>query len=159
MVKLTLYQYTGQKNVVNKSLPVGIDCLGVLRDITDVINPTIIIRVKTPVKANYAYLPDFGRYYFIDSISYISGDKAEINLSVDVLKSYESEIMDATATVRETDNPDKYASNRETVYNRKPKFEKVEFPNKNLLNDTGTIVMVTIKGSLNDVTNNENNNK
>ena len=68
-------------------------------------------------------------------------------MSVDVLKSYESEIMNATATVRETDNPDKYASNRETVYNRKPKFEKVEFPNKNLLNDTGTIIMVTIKGT------------
>lgn len=153
MVKLTLYQYTGQKNVVNKTLPVGIDCLGVLRDITDVINPTIVIRIKTPVKANYAYLPDFGRYYFIDNISYISGDKAEIKLTVDVLKSYESEIMNATATVTETDNPDKYSSNRETVYSRKPKFEKVEFPNKNLLNDTGTIIMVTIKGSLEDVTN------
>ena len=147
MVKLTLYQYTGQKNVVNKNLPVGIDCLGVLRDTTDVISPTIIIRIKTPVKANYAYLPDFGRYYFIDNISYISGDKAEINLSVDVLKSYENEIMDATATVRETDNPDKYASNRETVYNRKPKFEKVEFPNKNLFDETGSIIMVTIKGN------------
>ena len=76
-----------------------------------------------------------------------------------MLKSYESEILQASATVTKTDNPDKYASNRETVYNRKPKFEKVEFPNKNLLNDTGTIIMVTIKGSLNDITNNENNNK
>ena len=146
MIKLTLYQYTGQKNVVNKSLPVGIDCLGVLRSATNVINPTIIIRVNTLVKANYAYLPDFGRYYFVDNISYIPGDKAEINLSVDVLKSYESEIMDATATVRETDNPDKYASNRETVYNRKPNFEKIEFPNKNLFNDTGTMIMITLKG-------------
>lgn len=147
MIKLTLYQYTGQKNVVNKSLPVGIDCLGVLRSATDVINPTIIIRVKTLVKANYAYLPEFGRYYFVDNIRYIPGDKAEINLSVDVLKSYENEIMSATATVRETDNPDKYASNRETVYNRKPKFEKVEFPNKNLFDETGSIIMVTIKGN------------
>lgn len=146
MIKLTLYQYTGQKNVVNKTLPIGIDCLGVLRDTTDVISPTIIIRVKTPVKANYAYLPDFGRYYFIDNIRYISGDKAEINLSVDVLKSYESEIMDATATVTCTDTPDKFSSNRESIYNRQPNFEKIEFPNKNLFDGKGTIIMVTIKG-------------
>jgi hypothetical protein len=160
MIKITLYQYTGQRNVINKTLPMGVERLGVLRGATDVITPTITIRVKEPIKENYAYLPDFKRYYFIDNITYISGDKAEINLSVDVLKSYEKEIMNATATVTKTDTPDKYASNRETVYNRKPKFEKVEFPNKNLLNDTGTIVMVTIKGSLSDINKqNEQDNK
>lgn len=88
----------------------------------------------------------FGRYYFIDSITLLSSDKATLKLSVDVLKSYESEILQASATVTQTDNPDKHSSNRETIYNRKPNFEKIEFPNKNLFNDTGTMIMVTIKG-------------
>ena len=86
------------------------------------------------------------RYYFVDNITFLSINKATVKLSVDVLKSYERKILRASATVTQTDNPDKYSSNRETIYNRKPNFEKIEFPNKNLFNDTGTMIMVTIKG-------------
>ena len=87
-----------------------------------------------------------GRYYFIDSIKFLSRDKATLKLSVDVLKSYEHIILKASARVKQTDDPDTYSSNREIIYNRKPNFEKIEFPNKNLFNDTGTMIMVTIKG-------------
>lgn len=159
MIKVTLYNYNGNRNTVNKKIANGVECVGAIRDDTNVLYPVLTIRVHEVINVNYCYIPTLGRYYFIDSITYLSSDKATLKLSVDVLKSYESEILQARATVTQSDKPDKYSSNRETVYNRKPKFEKVEFPNKNLLNNTGTIVMVTIKGSLNDITNNENNNK
>lgn len=159
MIKVTLYNYNGNRNTVNKKLVGGIECVGAIRDETNVLYPVLTIRVHEVINVNYCYIPTLGRYYFIDSITYLSSDKATLKLSVDVLKSYESEILQASATVTQTDKPDKYSSNRETIYNRKPNFEKVEFPNKNLLNDTGTIIMVTIKGSLNDITNNENNNQ
>ena len=159
MLKVTLYNYNGNRNTVNKTLANGMECVGAIRDDANVLYPVLTIRVHEVINVNYCYIPTLGRYYFIDSINYLSSDKATLKLSVDVLKSYESEILQANATVTQSDKPDKYSSNRETIYNRKPKFEKVEFPNKNLLNDTGTIVMVTIKGSLDDITNNENNNK
>ena len=147
MIKLTLYNYNGNRNTVNKTLANGVECVGAIRDDTNVLYPVLTIRVHDVINVNYCYIPTLGRYYFIDSINYLSSDKATLKLSVDVLKSYESEILQASATVTQTDNPDKYSSNRETVYNRKPKFEKVEFPNKNLFDETGSIIMVTIKGN------------
>lgn len=146
MIKVTLYNYNGNRNTVNKNLVGGIECVGAIRDETNVLYPVLTIRVQGIINANYCYIPTLGRYYFIDSITYLSSDKATLKLSVDVLKSYENEILQASATVTQTDNPDKYSSNRETIYNRKPNFEKIEFPNKNLFNDTGTMIMVTIKG-------------
>lgn len=146
MITVTLYQYNGNKNTIKKKLSNGIDCLGAIREQTNVLNPVITIRVNDVVNVNYCYIPTLKRYYFIDDITYIASDKAVLKLRVDVLKSYENEILSATGTVTQTDKPDKYSSNREIIYNRKPNFEKIEFPNKNLFNDTGTMIMVTIKG-------------
>ena len=146
MIKVTLYNYNGNRNTVNKKLVDGVECIGAIRDETNVLYPVLAIRVHDVINVNYCYIPTLNRYYFIDSITYLSSDKATLKLSVDVLKSYETEILQATATVTQTDKPDKYSSNRETIYNRKPNFEKIEFPNKNLFNDTGTMIMITIKG-------------
>lgn len=146
MIKVTLYNYNGNRNTVNKKLVGGVECVGAIRDDTNVLYPVLTIRVNDIINANYCYIPTLGRYYFIDSITYLSSDKATLKLSVDVLKSYEREILQASGTVTQSDKPDKYSSNRETIYNRKPNFEKIEFPNKNLFNDTGTMIMITIKG-------------
>ena len=151
MIKVRLYNYNGNRNTVNKKLDGALEVTGAIRDETNVLYPVLTIRIPYGVRVfdfNYCYIPTgvFGRYYFIDSITFSSSNKATLKLSVDVLKSYESKILQASATVTQTDNPDKYSSNRETIYNRKPNFEKIEFPNKNLFNDTGTMIMVTIKG-------------
>lgn len=146
MIKVTLYQYNGNKNTIKKKLSNGIDCLGAIREQTNVLNPVITIRINDIVNVNYCYIPTLKRYYFIDDITYIASDKAVLKLHVDVLKSYENEILAATGTVTQSDNPDKFSSNRQTVYNRKPNFEKIDFPNKKLFDKTGSIIMVTIKG-------------
>lgn len=146
MIRVTLYNYNGNRNTVNKKLVGGLECVGAIRDDTNVLYPVLTIRVHDVVNVNYCYIPTLGRYYFIDSINYLSSDKATLKLSVDVLKSYENEILSATGTVTISDNPDKFSSNRQSVYNRKPNFEKIDFPNKNLFDKTGSIIMVTIKG-------------
>ena len=64
-------------------------------------------------------------------------------------KTYETEILQTNARVIETDNANPYISNRDNVYNRTPNFEKVEFPNKKLLDENGQIVMITLKGTNN----------
>ena len=146
MIKVTLYNYNGNRNTVNKTLANGVEYVGAIRDDTNVLYPILTIRVHEVINVNYCYIPTLGRYYFIDSINYLSSDKAVLKLRVDVLKSYENEILSATGTVTQSDNPDKFSSNRQSVYNRKPNFEKIDFPNKKLFDKTGTIIMVTIKG-------------
>lgn len=150
MITVTLYNYDGNRNTVNKELDDGVDFNGEILDEANVLYPVLTIRMHAvdiiDFNFNYCYIPELRRYYFVDSITHLSLGKATLKLSVDVLKSYEFEILQASATVTRTDNPDKHSSNRETIYNRQPNFEKIKFPNEKLFNKTGTMIMVTIKG-------------
>lgn len=143
-----LYSYSGNTNVINKQLPQENVMSGVLRERNNVLSPSIIIRVPTTEQFayNYCYVPEFKRFYFIDEIVYVSAEKIEMRLKVDVLKSYEREIMEATATSAVNDNPEPFISTRKNVYNMKPIFKKVSFPQSGLFDENGSIIMITIKG-------------
>lgn len=142
---ITFYSYKGFPNTVNKDLGQGIDLQGDLLNNFNLFSPTLRVRM-TSIPFNYCHIPDLNRYYFIDRITILNNGTYELDLNLDVLKTYESEILNATGTVTYKSNPDRWASNREDVYVAKPHFHKIEFPNKGLLNEEGSIIMVTIKG-------------
>lgn len=158
MTTINFYSYNGHPNTVNKQLGEFTAIEGDLRQTFDVLRPTVTLRKQPRPTFNYCYIPSLGRYYFVERVSFEGNNAYELSLRVDVLKTYESEILAATGRVSESDNPDPYISNRETVYKRTPNFEKVPFANTGLLNETGGIIMVTLKGNENDteptVTNN-----
>lgn len=158
MTTINFYSYNGHPNTVNKQLGEFTAIEGDLRQTFDVLRPTVTLRKQPRPTFNYCYIPDLGRYYFVDRVSFEGNNAYELTLRVDVLKTYESEILAATGRVSESDNPDPYISNRETIYKRTPNFDKVPFANTGLLNETGGIIMVTLKGNENDpeptVTNN-----
>lgn len=158
MTTINFYSYNGHPNTVNKQLGDFTAIEGDLRQTFDVLRPTVTLRKQPRPTFNYCYIPSLGRYYFVERVSFEGNNAYELSLRVDVLKTYESEILAATGRVTESDNPDPYISNRETVYKRTPNFEKVPFANTGLLNETGGIIMVTLKGNENDteptVTNN-----
>lgn len=150
MTTINFYSYNGHPDTINKVLgsPTPID--GALRQDFDILHPVLTLK-KTPLPAfNYCYIQALGRYYFVDRVEYVGNNTYELTLRVDVLKTYESEILAATGRVSESDNPDPYISTRETVYKRTPNFEKVPFANTGLLNETGGIIMVTLKGNDNE---------
>lgn len=146
METITFYNYDGHPNTVNKVLNEPHEYNGNLRQTFDVTRPQLSISALHRPTYNYCYIPSLGRYYFVTEIQYAGNRKYDISLQVDVLKTYESEIMDATATVQESDTPQPYVSTRQSVYDRRPNFEQIEFPTKGLFNDKGSIIMVTIKG-------------
>lgn len=150
MTTINFYSYNGHPNTVNKQLGDFTAIEGDLRQTFDVLRPTVTLRKQPRPTFNYCYIPDLGRYYFVDRVSFEGNNAYELTLRVDVLKTYESEILAATGRVSESDNPDPYISNRETIYKRTPNFEKVPFANTGLLNETGGIIMVTLKGNDND---------
>lgn len=150
MTTINFYSYNGHPNTVNKQLGDFTAIEGDLRQTFDVLRPTVTLRKQPRPTFNYCYIPDLGRYYFVERVSFEGNNAYELTLRVDVLKTYESEILAATGRVSESDNPDPYISNRETVYNRTPNFEKVPFANTGLLNENGGIIMVTLKGNDND---------
>lgn len=99
---ITLYQYNGDPRTVDKQLGSG----GVTKNMwlgneVDILHPTISIdysddRVKN---TNYAYIPNWGRYYFVTGMSSDKAGKLWLNLSIDVLNTYKDGIKNAYGCV------------------------------------------------------------
>ena len=110
MIGVTLYK--NNKKVNSTALPaaqvgtIGLSCE--LKNITNLFNPVLVFSVdvfkdsqgnlKNPLEYNYCSIPDFNRYYFIRSWSWVLG-RWEAALEVDVLASHRADIGDATAYV------------------------------------------------------------
>lgn len=146
MVSIQLYNYRGRRNTVNKQLGDPLTLSGTLKDDFNYLNPTITVRLSNLLNSNYCYISNFNRYYFIDDIIVKSNGAYDLLLSVDILKTYETDILTATGETVLTADANPYSSNRDSTYNLKPQFEKIPFPETGLLDPDGTIIMVTIKG-------------
>lgn len=70
---------------------IGSYTVGGVRDAVGVESPVITVNA-TITAGNYAYVPDFGRYYYIRSKNVIRKDLTELQLDVDVLMSYAAQI-------------------------------------------------------------------
>lgn len=149
MITVTFYKYSGHTNSVNKELGEGVDITGNIRGGCDILTPTLKIRADKLFDYNYCYIPEFKRYYFVKSVTAEYGDNTiyNVSMSIDVLQTYKDSILHSEGTVTESDSAGGYSSNRNNVYDVRPNFAKVDFPNNGLFNDEGSIIMVTIKGS------------
>lgn len=147
MVSIELINYTGKKETVNKTLTPVKTIQGTLKDYFNYLNPSITVRLKDLNGANYCYIEVFKRYYFISDVIVRSNNVFELLLQVDVLKSYENEILQATGETIRTQTPDPYNSGRTGSYSLKPEIKTLPFPIKDLFKETGSIIMVTIKGT------------
>ena len=146
MVKIKTYIFNGKPNEVNKTLQENAEYTGVLNATFNVLTPVVRFRTRTPVAFNYVYIESLNRYYFVKEISQ-DGDLCTIRLKVDVLFTYKDKILASSGTLSQGENVNKYLSNRANVVDVRPNVRKLDFPNKELLNETGSIIMVTIKGN------------
>ena len=146
MIKIKTFNFGGKPNEVNKTLQENSEYTGLLNDSFNVLTPVVRLRTRTPVNFNYVYIDSLNRYYFVSEISQ-DGDICTVRLEVDVLYTYQEKILSSRATLTKGENVNKYVSNRSNVVDLRPNIRKVDFPNKELLNETGSIIMVTIKGN------------
>ena len=147
MIKIKTFVYDGEPNRVNKTLQENEEYTGVLNVTFNVLTPVVRFRTRTPVSFNYVYIESLHRYYFVSELTQ-DGDICTVHLRVDVLVSYKDKILATSATLVKGNNVNKFISNRNSVYDVRPKTKKINFPNMGLLNETGTVVMVTLKGNV-----------
>lgn len=147
MIKIKTFVYDGKPNEVNKTLQENEEYTGVLNATFNVLTPVVRFRTRTPVTFNYVYIENLNRYYFV-SEKQQDGDICTVRLRVDVLFTYKDIILNSSATLIKGDNVNKFVSNRTNIYDVRPKTKKINFPNTGLLNETGTVVMVTLKGNV-----------
>lgn len=72
--------------------------------VNDDYNDLVFSYVNKVLTANYAYIPDFNRYYFITDITAVGRNLWMISMSVDVLMSYYDDIMDLSAFIARNQN-------------------------------------------------------
>lgn len=101
---IKLYKTPSEVNRVIKTLNDELSLTGTLRESSSIINPTIKIEEDDITGYNYAYIPDFGRYYFITNITSIRNDLWEVVMRVDVLMTYADEIKANTAVIARNSN-------------------------------------------------------
>lgn len=147
MIKIKTFIYDGKPNAVNKTLQANEEYTGVLNATFNVLTPVVRFRTRTLVNFNYVFIESLNRYYFVSELNQ-DGDICTVRLRVDVLQTYKEKILASSATLTKGTNVNKYLSNRSNVVDVRPNFRKLDFPNKELINETGSIIMITIKGNV-----------
>lgn len=97
-MQVNLYTFSKRENSTKQptaSTATAFTC--VLKDASGVLAPTIKLdpTIGNPRSYNYAYIADFGRYYWIRDWTYYRGEW-EASLEVDVLASWKTQIGSAT---------------------------------------------------------------
>lgn len=106
------------RKVVNKTFTSKYDLTGTLKAECDIKNPRIQLRIgdsqniKIPdiTVCNYAYIPNFNRYYYIVDFVSIRDTILEVQMSEDVLKSFSDEIYKQKGIVSRTESTAYYTS-------------------------------------------------
>lgn len=130
MIHVTIYQNTNDRKKIKKTLGAALagplEC--VLKESSSIVNPVILIRTTDLVGAltlaNYAFIPEFSRYYFIDDIIATPGQAVELRLTCDVLKTYASVLLSNKFEIARSEtlyddyyiDTEKALQNRKTVY-------------------------------------------
>lgn len=96
-----------EREAITKSLTTLETLTGSLRNQSSIIDPVIEvtgIASTTVTSCNYAYIPEFERYYFVKNIISIRANVWVIQCHVDVLGTYATQIKAQTAVIRRQEN-------------------------------------------------------
>lgn len=98
---IILYQNSSENNAVNKNLTELTTLTGTLREQSSIIDPVINISgIDVYIGSmNYAYIPEFNRYYFITNIESVRNGLWRVSFHVDVLFSYREQIKNNHAII------------------------------------------------------------
>ena len=108
-MNILLYKTTNANNDLNKTISDKVELVGALREASSIIAPSILIQ-SNPIGYNYAYIPEFGRYYYIKNITAFRKGAYIVDLKCDVLMSFREEILNMSGIVSRLTDGDEYAT-------------------------------------------------
>lgn len=142
---IIFYNNLSDPNTINKALNEVTTLSGELKTSCDIITPNITISNNGMINANYCYIPEFGRYYFIVRQTILTNNVIEIDLNVDVLESFKLEILSLPCILENsTTNNDNYLNGPEWVTSVKTTTHIKQFPSG--LNNSGEYILITAGG-------------
>lgn len=141
---LELYYNASDNRCIKKNLLEKISFDVTLREESSIINPIILLKNSLSLRYNYAYIPEFKRYYYINNIESVRNDLWSIEMKVDPLMSFKADILSLKVVVdkqSDINNGDEYIDDSSlvadnlmfnTVYNFSTGF-----------NDNGEYILIT----------------
>ena len=145
-MEVILYKNSSENNVIGKSLVQikSVECN--LKNDVSVVNPTFVLSYTDSIlNSNYCFIPKFNRYYFIDEIIPITGDRSIIKCRVDVLESFKDDIKSLTAIINKQETiADKFIDDGSWIVENKDFLQSYNFSNG--FNDSGEFILITAGG-------------
>ena len=107
---ITLFNVTDSQDTVNKTLSNGFDIEVKLKGDFNIVNPDVVLLLDGFDIRNYNYvsIPEFGRFYFIDTVTNLNRRMYRLVCSCDVLQTYGAEVMAAIGTYQRDIKPGDY---------------------------------------------------
>lgn len=151
-MNLNLYTTTSDPRAVNKtinSIASGIP----IKPTSDValLSPNIIINFSAAyLSANYAYIPQFGRYYFINNAVVKIGSEIVLSMKVDPLMSFANQIRGCQATVIRSESigkPTMIPDNKLPILPNVKQLTSIVLQNNSLTNSAAYSYVLTVIGA------------
>ena len=136
---------TSPNNKINKNLSTVTTLDGSLKEPATIMNPVISIEYSSPTGFNYAYIPQFGRYYFVKNVEILRANIMRLELEVDPLETYKESILNLSVIIdKNTFLYDNYLIDENRQVNVKTKTDIINFPNGLL--ESGEFILITAGG-------------
>lgn len=142
---MILYRTNDDENVINKRLVKITETEILLKGEIDLLNPLIPLKnyIDNVIlkQANYCYIEQLKRYYFIKEVYQNTGERSILQLEIDVLETHKDAILSSYCSVYGKPKPNSYgiAKNVDTLNLKYSKiYGGVEF------DKTPTLILSTI---------------
>ena len=146
-MEIKLYKTSSPRKKLVKDLTDGITLTGTLRGQSSIMSPSLQIQDIAVIGYNYCYIPDFGRYYYINGINALRANLFELSLGIDVLMTYADAIRNNAAIIDKV-QPQKgampYINDGSYVSTNKMYQTIINFSGG--FNDNGEFILITAGG-------------
>ena len=138
---VNFYNSTENKNKINKTLINPTVKNLTLRNNFNVERPIIYLSFN-PIENNLNYIEfvEMQKFYFIESVDLIRKNYYQVNLKLDVLKTYANNIKELTGTIIKSENPD----NKNIDCEISSDFNLTEININDVFNHNGKIYLTTV---------------
>jgi len=109
-MKANFYDNQSNENVINKNLKLIISADLIFRATVNEKNPVLLLHNDLVNKINYAEIPTFKRYYYIEHVEAFNNQLSRVYLTTDLLMTYQNEILNNEVLITATETPS-YSSN------------------------------------------------
>ena len=98
-MEIQLLKNSQDKKIINKTPTVVATKQGTLKTPCDVMAPMVQMVLIDNLTFNYCYIPKFARYYYVKSTTIDDNNLMTLQLEIDVLKTYATDIMQSSGIV------------------------------------------------------------